>query len=250
MKRTVISLFCLLVLVSLAAGQNTTVTVGGSVWMCKYDMVATDTDYDDVEIGTGTMFGPYIAINFDRFNIGANYLLGTFDVKDPEIFLGNDFYGATPDVELKRNDVNFTAGYRIIATKSLSMNLFGGVKLLKYTATTSIEGYDVETEMSGPMFGGGASLVIPFGSSNLYAYGSMAYLTGTMNYSTSLDGEELDSGEADEATNLVALTAGMGYRFPGGFGISGGYRADVFGSNEAVYVDRLSGLILSGSYTF
>jgi hypothetical protein len=249
MKRILFVLFLLFVFVALASAQKTSITVGGSYWGCSYDKIASNSDYEDMEMGSGSIFGPYLSINSNRWNFGMNYLFGKFEPDFEE-------FGLT-DYAVSRSDINFTLGYRVIAQRSLSMNLFGGVKLLKITeeATAQWYGdyYSYEAEYkgitSGPMFGGGVSTVVPFGSSDFYLYGSLAYLTGTMTYKVEMDGEELGSEEADNATNLIALTAGLGYRFPGDVGISGGYRGDFFGSEDSDYVDRLSGFIVSVSYT-
>ena len=236
----------LLLLAGMTFAQNTTFTVGGSWWNSKYDLVSTEDTNDKMEMGTGAMIGPYLSINNGKVNLGASLLMGTFDVSE----------GFWDGAELKRNDLNFTLGYRIISSSALNMNLFLGGKYLKFNVTGEASyvdeyyyeyTYDVDITQSGTMFGGGLSLMVPFGSSNLYGYGSLAYLTGTMTVEDNTTGE---SAENDEATNLVAMNAGLGYRFPGGFGVNAGYRADVFGSDAADYVDRLAGLILTASYTF
>jgi len=259
MKRILFVLFLLLVFVALASAQNTSVTIGGSFWACSWDKIATqsgkDNGYSDEKLGSGSIFGPYLSVNSNRWNFGVNYLFGSFNPDDTQ---GWDEY------TIKRNDINFTLGYRIIAQSSFSMNLFGGVKLLKMTYDLSGVIYDpsygsfdasgTETD-SAPMFGGGVSAVIPLGSAGLYTYGSLAYLTGTLkvDYKVDVNGEELvsDSYTNDYSTNLVAITAGLGYRFSGGVGISAGYRGDFFGSDatDLPFTDRLSGFIASVSYT-
>ncbi len=244
-----ITVLSLLLLAGLAWSQTqTTFTVGGSWWNSKYDWIATDDDWEDVEVGTGNFIGPYLSINHGKWNFGASAMFGTLNVEDWE------------GVEVKRSDLNFTLGHRIISSPSFGMNLFGGLKFVKFSTEGSYDfsfydeyygyyedTYEIDETVSGMMYGGGVSMVIPFGSSNLYGYGSLAYLTGTLTWDDNVTG---DSEENEEATNLVAITAGVGYRFSGGFGINAGYRGDIFGSEESDYVERLSGLILTASFTF
>ncbi len=248
-QRYMIILLAILVLAGMAWSQTkTTFTIGGTWWSGKYDWIANDSDLEDVEIGTGNFVGPYVSINHGKVNFGASALFGTMEVDDWE------------GVEIKRSDLNFTLGYRIVSSRSLSMNLFGGFKSVKFTTTGSYMALDfdeyygefedewtIDQTVSGPMYGGGLSMVIPFGDSNLYGYGSVAYLTGTL---TLEDNDTDQSVEFDEPTNLVSITGGLGYRFSGGFGISGGYRGDFFSNDEADYVERLSGLSLTASLTF
>lgn len=230
------------------AQEVTTYTVGASLWNSQYDWVATDKDLDDIEIGSGNLIGPYLSINRGKVNLGVSALFGTFEMKDWD--------GA----ELKRKDLNFTLGYRIVSSNSINMNLFGGVKYISFdiTGQTIMYDYDeiygwysyeadVDRTQTGTFYGGGLSLMVPFGSTNLYGYCSLGYMTGN---TTLEDNETNESVENDEPINLVPVNVGIGYRFPSGLGINAGYRGDVFGSDESDYVDRLAGVIVTASYTF
>lgn len=250
MTKRILVIACMLLMAafSLMAQEQTTFTVGASLWNSQYDWVATDKDLDDVEIGSGNLIGPYLSINRGKVNFGISTLFGTFEMKDWD--------GA----ELKRTDLNFTLGYRIVSSSSINMNLFGGVKYLTFdiTGKTTLWDYDeiygwysyeadVDMTQTGTFYGGGLSLMVPFGSSNLYGYGSLGYMTGN---ATVENNETDESSENDEPINLVPINIGIGYRFPSGLGINAGYRGDVFGSDESDYVDRLAGVIVTASYTF
>jgi len=258
----------LLLLMGSAIGQNaTTYTVGAGVWMPGYALVYTGSldDMEDYELGSGTYFGPYLAVNHGRWNFGASLLVGTLSPDDKEMLWEG--------YEAKRTDLNLTVGYRVISTSSVSGNLFAGLKYVKETATSDnwlwsvytvdtwefIQWYDeYDATSSGTLYGAGASLVVPFGTSSFYAYGSMAYLMGSMELENNLGPTEYNpegysSWDESYDLHLFALTAGIGYRFPDGIGLNLGYRGDLFGqddADEADYSQRLSGIVLNASYTF
>jgi hypothetical protein len=254
-----LAIVTLVLLVSLGgvfAQNQTTFTIGGGMWSPSYKMVYTgnEDNMEDFDLGTGSYIGPYLALNNGRFNFGASMLLGTLNIDDKDLWSG---------YSVKRTDLNFTLGYRVLNTSALSGNLFLGLKYVKNNATADdmfyyyidpetyeyfywTDKYDVTT--TGTLVGGGASLVIPFGTSNFYSYGSLAYLTGTLSEENSIsDYSYLD---IDYKTDVVALNVGLGYRFQGGFGVNVGYRGDFYSTEESDYADRLAGLILNASYTF
>jgi hypothetical protein len=240
--------------------QTTTYTVGGGMWMPGYAWVYTgdESGVEDYELGTGNYFGPYLAINHGRVNFGASMLIGTLTADDKEY--------VWEGLEAKRTDINLTMGYRLISSSALSGNVFIGLKYVKENSTADqwyyigydpytyelyewYDEYDVTT--TGTLYGAGASLVIPFGTSNFYGYGSMAYLMGTLSTQNNLEG--YSDWDTENDTHLFALTAGLGYRFPSGLGVNVGFRGDLFGNDESddyEYAQRLSGLILNASYTF
>ena len=112
------------------------------------------------------------------------------------------------------------------------------------------------------MFGAGIAGTVPFGSSGLYGFGSMAYLVGTMTTETQIGSSNLDQDPANDVTsNLVALNLGVGYRFPSGLGVNLGYRADLYTEssdvetalNKTITVENklgVKGLVATVSYTF
>jgi len=260
------------VMLMLAAGFSlaqtaTTVTVGAGAWMPGYSWVYTGNQngMDDFKLGNASYFGPYLAINQGRLNFGASMLIGTLKADDQDY--------AWEGLEAKRTDLNFTLGYRILSTTSVSGNVFAGLKYIKEDQTADSwywEGFDVNTgeamwwydvydaTVSGIMYGAGVSLVVPFGSSNVYAYGSMAYLLGTLKTENNLNSTDINpngysSWDTEDDTHLFAMTLGLGYRFPSGFGLNLGFRGDLYGnkaSDEIDYAQRLSGLVLNASYTF
>lgn len=241
-------LFTIIAFSNLFAQTKTFVTTGLSWWSAQYDIVNKDGD-KVWDVGNTNMFGPYISVSHNKFNFGASLFWGSVSIKDLE------------GVDLKRADLNLTAGYRLLNTSAFNMNLFLGMKYLNLGLTgkqTTYEWdpfyqtyYPVETDMdvtnSGALFGGGISTIIPFGTSRLYAYGSLAALAGTLTYKNNVS---TLSQTNDASTSIVSLTAGLGYRFPSGLGINGGYRGDFFGSEDSDLVDRLQGFNLTLSYTF
>ena len=267
-QKSLFVLVALFAMVGAGMAQNTTTyTVGAGMWMPGYALVYTGDlkNMEDYELGTGSYLGPYLAINYGRWNIGTSLLIGTLNPDDKEMLWEN--------YESKRTDINLTLGYRVISSTNVSGNLFTGLKYVSETATADSwlwSGYTVDTwefiqwydrydaSTSGTLFGAGASLVVPFGASNFYAYGSMAYLVGSMDLENNLgptdyNPEGYSSWDETYDLHLFALTAGLGYRFPSGMGLNLGFRGDLFGrddSEEPVYSQRLSGLVLNASYTF
>jgi hypothetical protein len=271
---TLLSLAILAFLFATTYAQNRTiVTLGGSWWNAAYSYETQDGE-KIADIGTGNMFGPYLSISRGKLNLGASLLFGSFPIDALGLMGDEDAADLLDDVnmDMSRNDLNFSVGYRI----HRNLNLFVGVKSLKWeidgTITASTEYYDYWTDTwytteieadvneteSGTMLGGGISAVLPLGSGGLYAFGSLAYMAGVMelsydfsseDYSESSSGEELDA-------QLVAINLGVGYRFPSGFGLNIGYRADLF--NEKYAEESLDeeprigvrGAILTASYSF
>jgi hypothetical protein len=153
---------------------KTIVTVGGSYWNATYSY--QDEDGKDVfEFGTGNLFGPYLSISNGKWNFGTSMYFGSFPVE--KLAAGNS-------LDVKRSDMNFTVGYRVHP----NINVFGGIKYLKWTMSGQYEYVDYyysglvdyEATESGPMFGAGVGGTVPLGTSGLYAFGSIAYLVGTM----------------------------------------------------------------------
>ena len=271
---TLLSLVILAFLFATTYAQNRTiVTLGGSWWNAAYSYETQDGE-KIADIGTGNMFGPYLSISRGKLNFGASLLFGSFPIDALGLMGDEEAADLLDDVDMdmSRNDLNFSVGYRI----HRNLNLFVGVKSLKWeidgTITASDEYWDYWTDTwytteieadvneteSGTMLGGGISAVLPLGSGGLYAFGSLAYMAGVMelsydfnseDYSESSSGEELDA-------QLVAINLGVGYRFPSGFGLNIGYRADLF--NEKYAEESLDeeprigvrGAILTASYSF
>jgi len=259
---------------TLFAQQKTIVTTGLSWWNAQYSW-ETENGEKIGDIGSGNMFGPYLSISRGKLNFGTSLFWGSFPVD--KINEGEaSANGSSADLSMGRADLNFTIGYRIIPY----LNLFIGGKYINWKIDgsmtyTSVIGYDdygypiygdqqVSIEMSegGMTFGAGISGVVPFGTSNWYAFGSLAGLAGTLTNETklSLGGfSQTDSYDVDAA--LAAINLGIGYRFSSGFGINLGYRADLFSEKEKNVSTgnssgednpriRVEGAILTASYTF
>jgi len=266
-------LFILLMVISLFianvvfAQTRTVVTLGGSWWNAAYSFVDEDGK-ELAEIGNGNNFGPYISINHGKVNFGASLLFGTFPVDAYN--LGLDIFDLDTDVNMSRNDLNFTLGYRVLP----NLNVFAGAKYLKLAIDVDIK--DIPTEYDdwgnpidfddaniklndgGMMYGLGASAVIPLGTAGMYAFGSIAVMGGIMKSDTTISFMELSEEfeGSENAAVLGALNLGLGYRFPSGLGINVGYRADLL-NRELEQVDEIiqtrinvQGLIVTASYSF
>ncbi|MBN2411957.1 hypothetical protein JXQ31_09720 [candidate division KSB1 bacterium] len=265
-----LTIFILFIAHTVLAQTRTVVTLGGSWWNAAYTY--EDEDGEELaEIGNGNSFGPYISINHGKINFGASLLFGTFPVDAFDMGFGEDIFDT--DINMSRNDLNFTLGYRI----HRNINLFAGTKYLKWAINLDMNDIPIETgtdfwgdpiydyvdasielSESGMLYGVGISGVIPLGSGGMYAFGSIAGMGGTLKSESTVEflGEsESETGEDISAT-LAAINLGLGYRFPSGFGINAGYRADLF-SEEVEDSDedsqpriRVEGFIVTASYSF
>ncbi len=260
MKRNMLTLFILVlcfIFSSAIYAQNTIVTLGGSWWNAAYS--SEDEDGEKIaDIGNGNNFGPYISINHGKVNFGASLLWGTFPIDDMQV-LGEEL-GQGESFDMSRNDMNFTLGYRI----HRYINIFVGAKYLNLGWDYSFEDYyggstSIEYDESGMLYGLGLSGVIPLGSEGLYLFGSLAGMGGSMTPEYTYTSDNYSESEEDEdiSAALAAINLGVGYRFPSGFGINAGYRADLFtetfedmDGEEYQENIRVQGLIVTASYSF
>ncbi|NIA28751.1 MAG: hypothetical protein GWP06_02415 [Actinobacteria bacterium] len=219
--------------------------------------------------------GPYISISHGKLNFGASLFFGTFPVN--EMALGGAESDVTTDWNMSRGDLNFTVGYRV----HRYINLFVGAKYINWTIEGTVNttypvligydeyGYPVYDEQNatinatlsegGMTFGAGISGVVPFGSSGLYGFASLAYLGGTLQNETKISfGSTSQDSTYDVSAGLAAVNLGIGYRFSSGLGLNLGYRADLFAENvdkaanseESNPRIRVQGTILTLSYSF
>ncbi len=230
-------LVVLLAVVLLMAGfcwsqERTIVTVGGSYWNANYSYQDED-GHDLYDFGTGNLFGPYLSLSHGKWNFGASMYFGKFPMESSGYSLSTSEFSE----DMKRTDLNFTLGYRIHP----NINVFGGVKYLAWNYEAEYSNYyddylyktlgtiSYKETTSGPMFGGGVGGTIPLGSSGMYLFASAAYLVGTMSSEYEFAGQSSSDDESEDIpTSLVAINAGLGYRFPSGLGINVGYRADLY----------------------
>jgi len=262
--------FTLLIANIVFAQTRTVVTLGGSWWNAAYTY--EDEDGEELaEIGNGNSFGPYISINRGKINFGASLLFGTFPVDAFDLGFIEDI--VETDINMSRNDLNFNMGYRV----HRNINVFIGAKSLKWAINLDMNDIPVETgkdfwgdpiydfvdasvELSegGMLYGVGISGVVPLGSGGMYAFGSIAGMAGTLTSETTLEvmGEKESEEGDDVSATLAAINLGLGYRFPSGFGVNVGYRADLFAEElEDSEEDsqpriRVQGLIVTASYSF
>jgi hypothetical protein len=254
------------------AQERTVVTLGGTWWNAAYSY--EDEDGNKLaDIGSGNSFGPNISINHGKLNFGASLLFGSFPIESYNYGLEE----LDTDVNMSRNDLNFTLGYRV----HRYINIFAGVKYLKWSTKVDINDFELvtgtdywgdpiyetvdasyEDAVSGPLYGLGLSAVIPLGSEGLYLFGSLAGMGGTLTSETTVEagGRSASDDTGDLSTTLATINLGLGYRWPGGFGVNAGYRADLFTVtseyevlDETVESDNniaVEGLIVTASYSF
>jgi hypothetical protein len=253
----VILTLCLLFTVNSFAQKKTIITVGGSWWNAGYTW-EDNSGNELFKVDPGNNFGPYLSVTSGKWNIGASYLSGKYPIK--ELDFGGQILNV--DVDMTRGDLNLSVGYRVHPM----INIFAGMKHLKWSMEMKLtdswyinESYSEKYTYSGPLFGGGASIVVPFGTSGLYGFGSLAALGGTIVYS--YDGYDTVlmqniSAETDLSAALIALNAGVGYRFSSGLGVNAGYRGDYIstqladGTSDSKENLRVQGFILTLSYSF
>ena len=259
---------CLLFTVNSYAQRRTVVTIGGSWWNAGYTW--EDDDGNELtKVDPGNNFGPYVSISRNRWNLGVSYLSGKYPIKSFE----SEGVSYDVDIDMNRSDLNISIGYRVHRL----VNIFAGLKNLTWSMeSTYLWSYDFlddwgsrwtgETDatekytFSGPLYGGGVSCVIPLGRGGFYGFASLAGLGGTITRKEELKVEYFDykeSSEQDLSSTLVALNAGIGYRFPGGLGINAGYRGDYISTESEKVLGvsakenvRVQGLVLTLSYTF
>ena len=263
--------------------QNRTIYTAGLSWWGSSFSWETEDGEKIGDIGTGNMVGPYLSISKGRWNFGTSLLWGSFPVEDLERFSStSDFEIA--DQSMGRGDLNFTLGYRILPI----VNLFVGVKYINWTVNATVRtsdqyydpdtftfypytiNSDVELSENGAMFGFGASLSVPFGTSGMYGFFTLAGMGGTLKNETNVvsklsedsyvppsfgDTEATYSESEDVDAVLAAVNLGIGYRFRSGLGMNLGYRADLFSEtvddpNAENPRIRVEGLLLTFSYTF
>ena len=267
----ILMIFTLLIGSSVFAQNRTVVTLGGSWWNAAYTY--EDEDGEELaEIGNGNSFGPYISINHGKINFGASLLFGTFPVDAYNLGL-EVFDIELKDVNMSRNDLNFTLGYRV----HRNINLFVGGKYLKWAINMDMnvpvetgeydfwgnpitQNIDMSGEWSegGMIYGFGVSAVLPLGTGGMYAFGSLAGMAGTLTNEITVEGMGISetSDEGDVSASLAAINLGLGYRFPSGLGINAGYRADLFteeledSEEDSQPRIRVQGLIVTASYSF
>jgi hypothetical protein len=250
--KTLAAAACIILAAACARAQTQPVfTVGGTLWHAKPSY--SGDLYEDVTARAGNMIGPYLNVRMGNWLLGASMFFGSFKIE--EEFDEGDF-----EIDMKRNDLNFSLGYSV--AKNLS--LFGAVKNISVAGdqTDTFEyddGYyyneiDVETEMKnkGTLFGGGASTVFQFENSPLFLFGSAAYLTGTLKSSfiQTVDGEEYYDYDEDVDRTLISWNMGIGYRAPSGLSLLLGYRGDTTtGADMDEGKENISGIMATVALT-
>jgi len=233
-----------------AQPRKASITIGGSYW--NANLVLPEDIYQGITADPGNMVGPYLNMRFGNWLLGGSMFFGTFTLHSGDA--GTGF-----DLDIKRNDQNFSFGYSLFK----NFNVFAALKSVSYSAdenmTTSY--YDpywgyrqgegrVEMDNTGKLVGGGVSSVVPFSKSPFFLYGSAAYLTGKMDYSysVSLGGTLTDLVAKKVNANLLSWSVGIGIQTSSGFSILVGYRMDS-DSVEDGGEEQISGLTATVAYT-
>ncbi len=232
----------LLVVLGLMAGSTmaqTVFSVGANYWRAalEYDQA----ELGDISIDPGNLIGPYLNIRSGKLVIGGSMSLGNFKMNYGDTF--GDMFGmdVTVDAKVKRTDLNFSVGYSL----SRNLTLFGAYKDQKYkfegsisyedpwTGETETEDFSDEMpEQKGSFVGGGLSLVLPFSSSPLFAFGSAAYL----------------AANGDDWGDITTVTFGLGLATSSNISLMVGYRMDSMGNDEKDK-EKIKGVTATVAYT-
>ncbi len=233
-----------------AQTRKASITIGGNYW--NANLALPEDIYQGITADPSNMVGPYLNMRFGNWLLGGSLFFGTFALHSGDA--GTGF-----DMDIKRNDQNFSFGYSLFK----NLNVFAALKSVSYSAdenmTTSYYdpywGYQqgegrVEMDNTGKLVGGGISSVVPFSKSPFFLYGSVAYLTGKMDYSytMSLGGTIADLVSEKVNANLVSWGVGIGIQTASGISILIGYRMDNDSVEEAGE-EQISGLTATVAYT-
>jgi len=239
-----VAMLLVLVLCSglVSAQSNTSITIGGNYW--RGAIKAESITGDNTENKASNLFGPFVNVRFDKISLGGSWFFGNWD-----------FSGDNYKYKIKRNDLNLSLGYSI----GSNVTLFGAYKILKLTEEFGSEVLDVDAQenviWNVPYYGGGLSLTYPFPNSQLFLFGSAAYLTHAKDkleisqYSEWTGEYETYEQKVDD--NITSFTVGLGFRLNSGLSILGGFRADNHKSkdNESGNNLKISGLMATLAYT-
>lgn len=236
-----------LIVVTGSLQSQTAVTIGGHYWYAQ-PTYKGDT-FENVEVGPGNMFGPYLNLRVGKIALGTSMFFGTFnwDYKD---------YGF--EFDIKRTDLNFSVGYSV----ARGITLFGAVKSLSLTGDQDVEYeyYDwewdtyytytakVKAETKGTLYGGGISGVVPVGQSSFFLFYSAAYLSGKIEMTSSISiVDQTVEDTTENETSITAVTVGLGAQAGSGITLMVGYRADLSGEDEGE--ERIHGIMATMAYT-
>ena len=214
--------------------SQTAISFGGHYWYANSEF--RGEAFENIEINQTSMYGPYLNLRVGRFTLGSSIFFGTFnwEYKDYQV-----------DIDMKRNDLNFSAGFSILPR----ITLFGAVKVLSFTGEREDSRLGrFDREIKGTMYGGGISGFMPFQRSRFFLFWSAAYLSGTLDDSEELpDADRLPQRyDFEYDYSITALTISLGYSIQPGLALMAGYRADLAGENNE---ETIQGLIATLAYT-
>jgi hypothetical protein len=118
----------------------------------------------------------------------------------------------------------------------------------EYGYPIDLEG-TLELESKGTLMGGGLSGVIPFQRSPWFLFWSGAYLSGTLDATSSMSamGETLWGSNEKLNTGVYSYTGGIGFRTPSGLSILVGYRGDSSEAEDGK--ENIGGFMATVAYT-
>ena len=213
--------------------SQTGITIGGNYWHPKIGIASTNSN-DEIELGSGSLYGPYVNFRFNKFTLGGSLFVGSMDV-DLIDLIGYKY-------TYKRSDVNVQLGFNIY--KGLA--IFGAIKNAK-TKYDDIQdefgtNYGASQEDKITLYGGGVSLSIPLSTSPVFLYGSFALLTGEQ------ESDWYENAKVD--VGLASLSFGLGYRATPQLYLLGGYRSDALANSETDdTAETYKGLMFSLGYS-
>lgn len=222
--------FCLAAGIGFAQSR-TTITVGANYWYAAPDYKGWS--FKGIDVGPGNMFGPYISLRAGRVTLGSSLFFGSFQWKSG-LYEG---VHRRLDLEVKRNDLNFSVGYIVFR----NLNVFGALKSVSLKGEKTFAFLeDYALEYKGTLYGGGFSSAVRFHRSPLFIFWSAAYLQGTMKKTERGNERSID-------TQITSLTIGLGFQIPSGLALLVGYRADL-GSRDAAET-KVQGPLATLAYT-
>jgi hypothetical protein len=181
---------------------RTSVTIGLKTWYATWEYKPVGEE--DIDYGTGLMYGLALNIRSGSLFVGLNYLMGGGFTYEESETIGNWYY--TYEYEADRTDIDLSLGYYFHP----NLALFLGYKTLTiasgvYETLTSSYYDDItyesewEVKLAGPAFGLAGYARI--GESRMILFGTLSYV--------SLESEV--DGVAGESFTGPAIEAGLAY---------------------------------------
>lgn len=204
----------------LAANDNVSVSVGVKSWYNSWKEGGFKSDTSAI------MVGPSLKVGFDRFFVGASYLMSAQDYE----------FNMSPTFNADRKDLDLLAGFMIIPR----FGLFAGYKTIdsKFTAP-SVPGFSYDIKFKGPAVGATTNLQFDNMPVSLYASGAYLMLK-----------ESDSSGTGDTDYTGYTVDGGLTYTFAEKLSVGLGYKYQSLKPKNSSTKDNFSGATLSLDYRF